>query len=419
MTAPSRPLLAVVYDYGSVSGSTIRAAAGRSCDLLFVGDRDRPHVAEVWSRLAAFGALCDVTGLDDAGRIQAVAGHQPVGVVTFSEYQLLETARLAKALGLRGHSLETVVLLTDKIAQRRALADAGADAIRFRSLSPDPRAAIQAVGLPAVVKPRSGAGSKDTYRVTTAAEAEAVISALPGDCEFVAEELLRGDPSVAGQFFGDYVSVESVHTEEGSTQICVTGKFRLADPFRETGMLLPCSLSAKDQAAVLAVEAAAIKALGVRSGVTHTEIKLTPDGPRIIEVNGRVGGYIPEILKRAAGISLVQLAIDAALGSPPHGELQPRFSGVTYQYFLAVPADGGGTLRAVTGADELETLPGVEHVDVHATAGRTYSWRDGTQSHLGIVYGRAPDHAALEDIAKSIDATFRPTFDPEPGRRTT
>jgi biotin carboxylase len=419
MTAPSRPLLAVVYDSGSASGATIRAAAGRGYDLLFVGDRDRPHVAGTWSGLAAFGALCDVTGLDDAGRAQAVAGHQPAGVVTFSEYQLPETARLAKALGLRGHAPETVGLLTDKIAQRRALADAGVDATRFRSLSPDPRAAIEAVGLPAVVKPRRGAGSKDTFRVTTADEAEAVIKALPCDCEFVAEELLRGDPSVAGHFFGDYVSVESVHTETGSTQVCVTGKFRLAEPFRETGMLLPCSLSAEDQAAVLAVEAAAVKALSVRDGVTHTEIKLTPDGPRVIEVNGRVGGYIPEILKRAAGINLVQLAIDAALGRPPRGELRPRFNGVAYQYFLAVPAGGGGTLSAVAGVDELGTLPGVEQVDVHATVGRTYAWQDGTQSHLGVVYGRAPDHAALEDIAKSIDAAFRPTFHPEPGRRTT
>ncbi|MER5789806.1 ATP-grasp domain-containing protein [Streptomyces sp. NPDC001980] len=418
-TASRRPLLAVVYDTGSASGATIRAAAGRSCDLLFVGDRNRPQVAEAWAGLAPLGALCDVTGLDDAERVRAVAEHRPAGIVTFSEYQLAETARLAEALGLRGHAPQTVALLTDKIAQRGAFAAAGVDTIRFRPLSPDPRAAIEAVGLPAVVKPRRGAGSKDTFRLTTAQETEAVLGALPHDTEFVVEELLQGDPGVAGAFFGDYVSVESVHTGTGSRQVCVTGKFRLAEPFRETGMLLPCSLSAADQDAVLAVDAAAVKALGVTSGVTHTEIKLTPDGPRVIEVNGRVGGYVPEILKRAAGVNLIRLAIDDALGLPVRGDLTPRFHGVTYQYFLAVPDDGGGTLSAVEGVDELAALPGVDHVEVHAAPGRTYDRQDGTQSHLGVVYGHAPDHAALEATVTSIDATFRPVFRSQPDRPTT
>ncbi|MEU7561457.1 ATP-grasp domain-containing protein [Streptomyces eurythermus] len=418
-TASRRPLLAVVYDTGSASGATIRAAAGRGCDLLFVGDRNRPHVAGAWAGLAPLGALCDVTGLDDAERVRAVAGHRPTGIVTFSEYQLGETARLAEALGLRGHAPRTVALLTDKAEQRGALAAAGVDTLRFRPLSPDPRAAVEAVGLPAVVKPRRGAGSKDTFRLTTAQEAETVLGALPDDGEFVVEELLRGDPGVAGAFFGDYVSVESVHTDTGSRQVCVTGKFRLAEPFRETGMLLPCSLSAADQDAVLAVEAAAVKALGVSSGVTHTEIKLTPDGPRVIEVNGRVGGYVPEILKRATGINLIRLAIDDALGRPVRGDLTPRFQGVTYQYFLAVPDDGGGTLSAVEGVDQLTALPGVDHVEIHAVPGRTYDRREGTQSHLGVVYGQAPDHAALEATVTSVQAAFRPVFRSEPDRPTT
>jgi biotin carboxylase len=406
-----RPLLAVVYDYGSATGPAIRAAAVPICDLLFVGDRSRVHVADAWPGLASYGELCDVTGLDGEARVRAVARHRPDGIVTFSEYQLAETTRLAKALDLPGHAQETVVFLTDKIAQRQAFANAGVDVIRFESLSPDPRAALAAVGLPAVVKPCRGAGSMHTFRVSTADEVESVIRMLPPDRGFIAEELLAGDPDVAGAFFGDYVSVESLHTETSSIQLCVTGKFRLADPFRETGMFVPCSVGVADQAAVLAVDAAATKALGLRNGVTHTEIKLTPEGPRIIEVNGRLGGYIPEILKRASGISLIQLAIASALGLPLPEDPHPRFSGVTYQYFLAAPAREG-TLIAVTGAEDLESLPGIEGVDIRAVIGQTYTWRDGTEGHLGIVYGRASDHAALQRQVTSIDRAFQPVFAP-------
>ena len=47
--------------------------------------------------------------------------------------------------------------------------------------------------------------------------------------------------------------------------------------------------------------ATGIEALGVSTGCLHTEVKFTPDGPEIIEVNGRVGGGVPEMLERAAG----------------------------------------------------------------------------------------------------------------------
>ena len=59
---------------------------------------------------------------------------------------------------------------------------------------------------------------------------------------------------------------------------------------------------------------AAIEALDVHSGCLHTEIKLTPEGPRVIEVNGRIGGGVPEMLYRAAGVKIVELTLQLALG---------------------------------------------------------------------------------------------------------
>jgi biotin carboxylase len=180
------------------------------------------------------------------------------------------------------------------------------------------------------------------------------------------------------------------------------------EPFRETGMLLPSTLSEQDSVAVLALDAAATAALGVRHGITHTEIKLTPDGPRVIEVNGRLGGYVPGILKQATGINLVQIAVQVALGMEPRLP-QIRWNGVAYQYFLSPRPRQGGTLMSV-GADELASLRGVKHVDVKARPGDHVDWRAGTQSHLGVVHGTAPNHESLRRVAESIAAAFRPVF---------
>ncbi len=398
--------VAVVYDLGSATPLEIRTAAGRACEVEFVGDSTRPHVAAAADGIRRFAGFTDLAGLDAEGRLKAVEALAPDGVVTFSEYRLGETAEYAAALGLPGHSAETVALLTDKLAQRRTLA--AVSPVGFAGAG-DVDAALAATGLPAVLKPRRGAGSAGTVRVDTAEELRGALSELPVD-DYLLEQLLTGDPAVAGAGWGDYVSVESVHTPAGSRQVCVTGKFPL-DGFRETGMLLPSTLSEVDTDAVLALDAAATAALGLRHGLTHTEIKLTPGGPRIIEVNGRLGGYVPGILKQATGIDLVRVALQVALGLEPRLP-EPRWAGVTYQRFLTPGEDG--VLARVDGADELASLPGVQRVDLRARAGDRVDRRAGTQALLGVVHGIAPDHDTLARTTRRMTEVFRPIFEGSP-----
>ena len=113
----------------------------------------------------------------------------------------------------------------------------------------------------------------------------------------------------------DYVSVETFVSCGRTSHAAVTGKIALADPFRETGSFIPAHLSADTLNAVLDVASAAVDAIGVTLGAFHTEIKLTPDGPRVIEVNGRLGGgALPDVFTLACGESPHRLAGRVALG---------------------------------------------------------------------------------------------------------
>jgi biotin carboxylase len=61
---------------------------------------------------------------------------------------------------------------------------------------------------------------------------------------------------------------------------------------------------------------------GVTHGVTHTEVRLTPAGPCIFEVNGRLGGgLIPYLGRLAPGVDLTAAAVRLALGELP--DLRP------------------------------------------------------------------------------------------------
>ena len=79
---------------------------------------------------------------------------------------------------------------------------------------------------------------------------------------------------------------------------------------------MPSALPDDRQESVRLVATAAIHALGITIGVTHTEVKLTPDGPKIIEVNGRLGGSVAPLLARSAGFDAIRMQL-MIVGYPP------------------------------------------------------------------------------------------------------
>ena len=399
-----RPLLVVLHDLGSADPADIMASAG-DADVLFVCDRASPYVDAHFSELAGYAPVLDMTG---AGVVDSVMALEPAGVVTFSDFQLGAAASVAAACGLPGHSPAVAATLTDKSAQRRAMRAAGVQAtgsvvVRHESQA---AAAVAEVGLPAVVKPRHGAASVHTSLVGSVTECAGAIADFrharpPGvGRELVVEELLVGDPSVAGPFWGDYVSVESIVCDGDVRHVCVTGRTALAEPFRETGCFVPCTLPGPVADAVLGLATRALRALGVQRAVTHTEIKLTAAGPRVIEVNGRMGGFVGKVLRRSTGYDLLASAIRLALGEPVSAP-SLRFGEVAFCCQLTAPASA--SRLPVIDAGRLGRLPGVEHVDLQAGAGDPADWRAGSLACAGHVYGAVADHGRLRRVVESLN----------------
>jgi biotin carboxylase len=406
MSSGRLPLVAVVHDRGSASGLEVLSSARRLCDVVFVCDRTRSRSAEEIDRIRDLAPVCDITGLTTAESAAVVTELGVTAITTFSEYQLEFTAGLALAAGLRHHSLPVVTALTDKLRQRAVLREAGVDATRCRLVDSmhEVTAALNEIGLPAVIKPRRGAGSVDTCAVHDLATGERVLTEFLADPtssgEFLVEEMLVGDPRAVDMAFGDYVSVESVVHDQDVQHICVTGKLPLVEPFRETGSFVPAALEPSLDSEVTALAEAAIRALGVTSGVTHTEIKLTAGGPRLIEVNGRLGGSVAGLLRRATGYDLVRTALELAMGrAPVVGEL--AFRQVAYRYLVHPPL-ATTDLVGVAGVERIRDLDGVWHVDLSTEPVRVADWRAGTTGHLGEVRGTVPDHRALGRALSAI-----------------
>jgi len=133
--------------------------------------------------------------------------------------------------------------------------------------------------------------------------------------------------------FGDYVSVEVLMAAGEPVVLSVTGKYPLIPPFREAGQFWPSHLPSAERGEICDFVLRAVRALGIEVGALHVEVKLCLDGPHIIEMNGRVGGYVPEMLESGAGVDLIGLAALGEAIAPALDERGPASSRpVRFQY---------------------------------------------------------------------------------------
>jgi biotin carboxylase len=410
-----RPVVAVGYGPRCVPVMQLAAAAASRCDLVWMIDGSQPEMAQMVELLNRFGTVVDKSGLDVAGILKALAPYRPDAIATYLDASMTEYAQVAAALDLPFHSPETAAALTDKSRQRAVLAEAGLPMPPCHVIRPEQSegelADIESeVGFPAVLKPRSAQGSRYTFLADDRAHLDRLLEALgSGRPEMVLEGYLADDPARIDDPYAAYVSVESVASDGTISHLALTGRFPLAENFRETGFFIPAALDRADQQAVLDLATSAIEALGIRTGCLHTEVKFTPDGPRIIEVNGRVGGGVPEMLDRAAGIALIDLTLRLALGESIVIDGPVATERIGYRFFLQPPAVSA-TVAAINGIDTVSDYPGVDTISVHQGPGADLDWRDGSRNHIMAVVGSAEDYAELQAVDRLLHREVTVTY---------
>lgn len=415
--AQTRPRLVVVYGYRSLDVMQIVEGARGWCDLVWFVDAEDPAVVAVRPILRKFGAVVDLLGDTPNQAAEALRDHSPDGLATFYDTGMERVAAVAERLGLPFHTVEAARNLEDKLFQREALRSAGLPTPSTVALPAGADRATVArlgdsVGYPAVLKPRRASGSWRTFPVAGVAALGELWDQLTADApdEFLLEEYLPDGPSMPGGFEADYVSVETVVESDNMTHVAITGRFPVATPFRETGFFIPATIPPDQRPELLDLASETLRALGVRIGAAHTEIKLTPDGPRVIEVNGRIGGGVPDMLRLATGVGIVTLAMRASLGLPSGlGDLPPS-TGVAYRFFYQ-PPEWARRLVSVEGLDALKRLPGVDSLYLHHAPGTDLDARDGTRAYLFAVVGLAPDHACVRSVDEFLRTQITAVYD--------
>ncbi|MEZ4402316.1 MAG: hypothetical protein R3B06_19985 [Kofleriaceae bacterium] len=265
-----------------------RGLAEVGAQVLGVGDGEPD--GELRRYLAGYLRVPSIT--DEADVIERVhrwlRGREVDRVETNWEPLVVVAARLRERFGLPGMSVDTVRGFRDKQLMKERVAAAGLRVPRARRIGTADElwAALEDIGYPAIVKPISGAGSADTYKLTSAAETERVLPALRHVAEASCEEFIDGD-----EFTYDTVCAAGVPAYESVTRYLPN-----ALEMRSLEWVSPIMLTVRDQAqphvaAGMALGRQVLAALGMGDGMTHMEWFRKRDGEVVFgEVACRPGG---------------------------------------------------------------------------------------------------------------------------------
>ena len=233
------------------------------------------------------------------------------GVLTFAEMLVKYCNEINHYIGNPFMSEETIIALQNKKNQRNLLKNNNIPIPKFFEISneDDLEKAAEYIGFPSLLKPNYGGGGYGILLVENLDELRKAyykegISYQNIILEGVAttfnlEEYMIGENWNSIDALADYCSVESIIQNGEIYHIGISDRTKLVSPFRESGYIIPTSLEQEKVSEIESVATEALKALGVNNIVTHTEIKFTSEGPKIIEINGRPGGTVPFRLKNA------------------------------------------------------------------------------------------------------------------------
>lgn len=377
MSPSDKPLFAMVEAQLSTSGLLPLEVAHRlGCEVIFVSN-DPERYQGLGNYSAVFSDCVSKVIVGDtnssAGVLDAVGdlvgSWGLAGLYTHCDYNLPFVAESAAALGLPGLAPAAAATARDKLETRRTCLAAGIPAPQFVHATTESEAleAAHRFGFPCVIKPMTESASTGVSLAFTETDVSEYFQQIVRQRYDARGQRRRPGVLVEEYALGYEVSVETVTYDGATTLIGVTDKQLGAAPyFAEIGDTFPSTLPESVTSALARTALDSLTAIGFDFGAAHTELRMTADGPKLIEINARIAGAeIADLVELAYGIRYREQVVRMHLGERP--DLTPaRSGGAASRYLMARER---GTVRAVYGADLAGRIDGVSEVEVKAVPG--------------------------------------------------
>lgn len=327
-----------------------------------------------------------ISTIDTPAILEAAKRHQIDGIMTLaSDMPMQSVAIVSHELGLVGISEDTALKATNKAYMRDALKEHGVPVpmyFRVRGKEAFIRAVekIRSAGFKCIVKPADNSGSRGVELLKQDAD-------LDKAYEYT-HKYSRGGEIVVEEFMeGPEVSVETLAVNGNIHVIQITDKLTTGAPyFVEMGHNQPSKLNSKVQKNIRDVTVAANHAIGIQNGPSHTEIKVTDSGAKIVELGARLGGdcITTHLVPLSTGINMVENSIRIALGEEP--DLTPKWEkGSAIRYL----ENESGVIEHIDGLEDARHSPDVVQISIVHDVGEEVRTIRSSVDRIGFVIAQA------------------------------
>ncbi|PIU21056.1 MAG: hypothetical protein COT15_04355 [Candidatus Diapherotrites archaeon CG08_land_8_20_14_0_20_34_12] len=300
--------------------------------------------------------------------------HSIDGAITFWEDDVPLLAKICEKFDFVGPSVDTALKARNKFEMRTAFKKKNMNTPKFFLISDrqDLEKAMTKIKFPAVIKPCWGSDSEFVIKIEERDDAAntyeyVVKNATPkfnpifnyNNSQFILEEYLSGS---------EY-NIETLVQQGIPRAIAISDKMKMKAPyFIETGDVMPTSLDAKMREKVEKEVYKAIRAIGLRNGITHTEVKLVDNKPMVIEIAARMGGdYLWDWVKNVWTVDLVEQSLLIALGKKITAKKSTKPK--CYMAGKYIIPQSSGIVSGIQGIKEITEMPGVYELKIFQNLG--------------------------------------------------
>ncbi|MES0021313.1 acetyl-CoA carboxylase biotin carboxylase subunit family protein [Mesorhizobium sp. M0036] len=340
------------------------------------------------------------------------ATYDIAGITSVGDSFYATVGKLCRHFDLSGPNPTSIEQCCDKFKQRHLLAEAGVPipAYRLATDATEVESFAAEIGLPVILKPAVGAGSRGVRLCRSFDElAEHTTYLLGGEHiwqsppRILVEEFAQG-PLYWADIMGDQIIGIG------------TADFGPLPHFVGRECTFPAPLTDDEHQRIADLSLSCLRALDLGWGPAGIEFRWTMRGPIIIEVNPRLhGAGIPQMVQLAYGVDLVTEHIKLVIGEK--WNLRRRHSQTAAMRFL-VP-DRDGTLDWIGGDSRAAAIPGVAEVKFYVEPKTPIVRKGDLRDMIGYVVASSPTHdlteAILQRAVDLIDWSITPF--PNPGEQ--
>lgn len=325
-TAKKMGLTVIVTDWGA------DAAARKYADFFEVADiKDKEKTLKVAQKYKIDAVLTEQTDLS-----------------------VPTAAYVAEKLGLPGLSYHTALQATNKFLMRKVCQQAGIPMPRFARVHSLEEALEKAaiIGYPVIIKPADSQSSRGVAKI------------------YSPDDLRKWVPLSFAQTRLDYILVEELmmgtesslegFVHDGALHVFgVCDKIKCKPPYSfDTRLMYPANFPEGTVAAMKKMNADIVRAIGIDCGITHTEMIITEDGPRLIEIAARGCGsrIASDLIPEMTGIDLTRLKIEQTLDPSKSLDLVPTKNLQGFLEFIILPE---GHIKKLGNIEAARQLPGI------------------------------------------------------------